>query len=475
MSGPKASDYTLERRRQEALRRAQEEERKRREAIRRAQEEERRRKEEERRRKEEIRRNAMSITQNIETAANAVKNAKDLMQKQMARMSSMGIPVSKKVIENIENRLNQLKQTFADPTQLAERRGLSAVTECRIACSSIIEEARDIGTQAGEMEAQIQSKTANLVKSEQERIRARAEREKQQKQDKLKQEELEKRKASEQKVLREVEKIQSMLEKYSHMLPLAEVKELENTYQKHLTEIVDSQSNSPELQYNQLHTFLTIAEADLRKKAVHWREIVDLQTKYAALCDMLERPVYDLPQDKQQLIALCDQASKELEEREIRLQVEKALQECMEEMGYSLLGKRSDSMNDTTDTLYHMHGQTVLRVSHSRTGQIAMEIGLGETRHRVMQESEVSELVRDMGSFCGAYDEFKRRLRSKGIVEQEELFRFPASDEFAHTIDLSEFGVQEEAIQAITQQEDGGQEGLSEQAQLYQYIDNGEA
>lgn len=118
MSGPKASDYTLERRRQEALRRAQEAERKRREAIRRAQEEERRRKEEERRRKEEIRRNAMSIAQNIETAVNAVKNAKSLMQKQMVRMASMGIPVSKKVIEDIDNRLNQLKQTFADPTQL---------------------------------------------------------------------------------------------------------------------------------------------------------------------------------------------------------------------------------------------------------------------------------------------------------------------------------------------------------------------
>lgn len=474
MSGPKASDYTLERRRQEALRRAQEAERKRREAIRRAQEEERRRKEEEQRRKEEIRRNAMSIAQNIETAVNAVKNAKSLMQKQMVRMASMGIPVSKKVIEDIDNRLNQLKQTFADPTQLAEKRGASAVTECRFVCSSIIEDARNIGSQAGKMETQIQNKTANLVKNEQGRIRARAEREKKEKQDQLKKAELEKHRAAEQKALQEVEKIQSMFEKYSHMLPLAEVKELEETYQKHLTEIIDSQSNFPEFLCTQLHNFLTIAEADLRKKASLWQEIVDLQTKYAALCDMLERPVYDLPQDKQQLVAMCDQASKELEERETRLQVEKALQECMEEMGYSLLGKRSDSINDTTDSLYHMHGQTVLRVSHSRTGQIAMEIGLGETRHRVMQESEVSELVRDMGSFCGAYDEFKRRLRSKGIVEQEELFRFPASDEFAHTIDLSEFGVKEEAIQAVAQQEAGRQEGFSEQAQLYQYIDNRE-
>ena len=122
-----------------------------------------------------------------------------------------------------------------------------------------------------------------------------------------------------------------------------------------------------------------------------------------------------------------------------------------------------------------MHGQTVLRVSHSRTGQIAMEIGLGETRHRVMQESEVSELVRDMGSFCGAYDEFKRRLRSKGIVEQEELFRFPASDEFAHTIDLSEFGVKEETISVVTQQKAKWQEEPVEQVQSYQYIDDEEA
>lgn len=484
MSGPKASDYTLEQRRQERLQRAQEAERRRREAIRQAEEEERRRREaerrrreaeirraleEERRRQEEIRRNTEAITQGIQQANAIVARTREMMKKQMMRMAGMGLQADRKKMEDMEKRLEALRKAYSNPRDAAERRGSSAVAECQSACDAILHLAGDLSAQSQMMEAQIANKTADQARQELERILARAKKEKEERQ----QAQEKKRQEIVQQVENLAAQIQEEFDEMSGCLPADGIREMED-FRKQLHEILENQNQMPEMQLGQLHNFQKIARARLKKQEARWKEIAQLQNQYAVLCDMLGRSAGVLSQDPAELTDLCQQASKELENRAIRQQVETALQECMEEMGYSLLGKRKiDGMaNDAmecSDMLYHMHGQTVLHVTHSSTGQIAMEIGLGEERHRAMQESEVNELVQDMVSFCGDYNELQRRLRDKGVVVQQEILRCPAAAEFAHTIDMTEFDVSADAMQHET--EVAGQTAAVVQ---YQFMDQEE-
>lgn len=435
MSGPKASDYTLEAQRREALRRAQEEERKRREALLRAQEEE-------RKRKETIRRNAEAIRLALSEAETAACKAREIMNEQAVRMVGMGMQTDAGHLTQMDQALNKLKQTYSKPEQVAESTGSSAVTQCRVACSSIISLANAISRQVGQMEAQIQEKTASAVQDELERMKRRKESE----QRALRKEKEKKQWESEQRVNAVAAEIRGKLDELSVMLPDEETEEL-NLIRESFTFILTEQSNMPEQQLEQLHTLLQVAVTRLEKQTIRLREIEELQCQYVALCQMLDWPIGTLTRDKAELTALCEHAAAELENRAIRQQVEQALQECMQEMGYTLLGKRNtddvDDMADygCSDMLYHMHGQTVVHITHSGTGQIAMEIGLGEDRQRDMQDSEVDELVRDMADFCGNYDELQRRLREKGVVVRQDIMRCPPAREFAHTIDLTEFNV----------------------------------
>ena len=441
MSGPKAADYTLEERRLMQLRREQAERLIRLEAIRRKQ--------------EETRRNVAAIRQCVANTESAVQDSVSGARQQWALAAGMNIQVDEEYrvrIEQVLQRLQQLKQKYDFPEQLAESQGIDAVKGCQAGCSSIMGALGVIQRQTLSVISQIEERTASVSNTERMRIRKQVEED-------IKARNLAKQEAEERKrneIKKQVDiaaaQIKQMITVYAARLPVNgdTIQKIQN-YCAELNGILTQQSVEPEWKLTQLHTFSILAERDLKKLTEQWEKVLELQIKYAALVEMLGWTLPKISTNPDELAALIEQANKELEERAVRHQVQEAIKECLEEMGYCLLGERvinGSGVPDEgcSDMLYHMHGNTVLHVTRSSAGIIAMEIGQGQEGRRVLQDSEVQEQVREMEAFCAQYPEFQRRLREKGVVAQGNEMRCPASRDYAHAIDLTEFGVHIEAL-----------------------------
>lgn len=129
-----------------------------------------------------------------------------------------------------------------------------------------------------------------------------------------------------------------------------------------------------------------------------------------------------------------------------------AIDEVMEEMGYSLVGRRTVAKKNGKrfrDELYSFGEGTCVNIRFDDNGQIAMELGGVDTEDRAPTDDEAAKLENDMISFCDKHSEFEKRLSQKGIILKNRVKHFPAKAEFAQIINTSDYEMTG-AVETIT-------------------------
>jgi len=110
---------------------------------------------------------------------------------------------------------------------------------------------------------------------------------------------------------------------------------------------------------------------------------------------------------------------------------------AMAELGYTLYGRGANGIRG--QYLYRMHGDTVVHVSCSDQGIIAMEVGRAAAGQRQLDAAEVAEQVQDMETFCGDYAALQQSLARKGVRCKSNIVMSPPHPMYAHVLDTSEY------------------------------------
>lgn len=129
-----------------------------------------------------------------------------------------------------------------------------------------------------------------------------------------------------------------------------------------------------------------------------------------------------------------------LAERE-RVYINSALDAAMQEMGYQMVGSRTQQKKDgrrIRHGLYSLHNGTAVDVTFADNGQISMELGGigGMDRSPTVEESV--QLVDDMQSFCRDYAVLEKKLAERG-VRMTCISHMPPSAEYAQIINANDY------------------------------------
>lgn len=179
-------------------------------------------------------------------------------------------------------------------------------------------------------------------------------------------------------------------------------------------------------------------------------EFEKLYLEYAALCELYCYTVQEYP---------CTAASIELLKAEIQRMEETAveedeqayisdcLDEVMEEMGYTVLGRREvvkKNGKHFQNKLYTYDEGTAVNVTYSSDGKVAMELGGLDAADRLPDDYEASLLCGFMESFCDDFKEIEKRLLTKGVVLAERIALLPPNAEYAQIINTSDYDMEAE-------------------------------
>ena len=197
-----------------------------------------------------------------------------------------------------------------------------------------------------------------------------------------------------------------------------------------------------------LKNYYAITVMPFVKKCQVYAELLDtfdeLYVQYHILCDKAGTAVqkYDYSKENIDLLRL---QIKTLEERidkdNEKEYVRQALDEAMEEMGYSLVGHRESikkSGRKVKHKLYHFGDGTGVDITFGTDGQITMELGGFDERDRLPDASEANELTENMMKFCGEYEALGRILEKKG-VQRKNLSLMPPTTEFATIFNIIDY------------------------------------
>ena len=212
---------------------------------------------------------------------------------------------------------------------------------------------------------------------------------------------------------------------------------------KHLDEI-----DNPDF----LSNFNAMTVAPLEKKCREYTalrqqigdEYDDLMIRYTVLCK--EQKV--IPQNiafergaVEKLDSLITELEKAADSADEQSYISRCIDEVMEDMGYKLVGNRSvtkKSGRHFRNELYSFSEGTAVNVTYSDNGNITMELGGVDTKDRMPDTLETERLTEDMGSFCGQYREFERRLAEKGVVSNH-ISLLPPEPVYAQVINVSDY------------------------------------
>lgn len=180
-------------------------------------------------------------------------------------------------------------------------------------------------------------------------------------------------------------------------------------------------------------------------------EFERLYTEYIALCNLY----FYVAQEY-----LCCNASIEVLKSEIKqikdavdiddeqAYISDCLDEVMEEMGYTVIGSREVTKKNGRyfrNELYTYGEGTVVNVTYSSDGKIAMELGGVDVTDRLPDDHETSVLCESMEQFCDDFKEIEKRLFAKGVVLADRISLLPPHVEYAQIINTSDYQMTEKA------------------------------
>lgn len=180
-------------------------------------------------------------------------------------------------------------------------------------------------------------------------------------------------------------------------------------------------------------------------------EFEELYAEYIALCGLYCYVAQEYP---------CSAASIDILKMEIQRMKENAreedeqayinecLDEVMEDMGYTVLGRREvtkKSGKHFQNKLYSYSEGMAVNITYSADGKIAMELGGLDVADRLPDERETSMLCDSMERFCEDFTEIEKRLLAKGVILADRISLFPASTEYAQIINVSDYEMKGEA------------------------------
>lgn len=193
--------------------------------------------------------------------------------------------------------------------------------------------------------------------------------------------------------------------------------------------------------YKELLHHITLWKREKEKNELSETKCREWIRLYRYYCTELRQPLMDVEQleaktesELEQLCATLDNKLYALYEENY---IYKCIEEAMEEIGYQRYGQANNGVKG--QFLYRMHGDTMVHVSCAESGIISMEIGIAtKDSQRTLDVREVEDLVQDMHTFCKDYEEVRKRLTAKGVVLKNAVM-LPPSAEYAHTLDSSQY------------------------------------
>lgn len=208
-----------------------------------------------------------------------------------------------------------------------------------------------------------------------------------------------------------------------------------------------------------LRNFSSVTAAPLLKQCKQYLneheachdEFERLYTEYIALCNLY----FYVAQEY-----LCCNASIEVLKSEIKqikdavdiddeqAYISDCLDEVMEEMGYTVIGSREVTKKNGRyfrNELYTYGEGTVVNVTYSSDGKIAMELGGVDVTDRLPDDHETSVLCESMEQFCNDFKEIEKRLFAKGVVLADRISLLPPHAEYAQIINTSDYQMTEKA------------------------------
>ncbi|MBR3906302.1 MAG: hypothetical protein IKJ51_11415 [Clostridia bacterium] len=422
MSGPKVSSYELERRRQERLRREREEqERRERERIER---------EKERKRVEALKRKFSSLQADI-------KRAKETLVHFMDGISGRQFDLS--AFDRFVREVSAFEAKYGSASSVCGT-GREKEEACNQELSYLHSQVQHM------MELRDEVHSARLKGQRDAAVNAL----KQMREERKSQEE--KAKTETGKKAQAIQKtIQKKMAALSAEFP--EESEAIEGAQKAFDGYCRNYAAQPDQLYQILHQFQSDTLHHLQEDANVRRFRREVRMRYEALCAVAQVKPMDYEDSFAVVIEqACKELEKVLDERREKEYVRKSICECMQELGYRMMGERTDETDDPVhQMLYAVEGtKNVLRVTCNPNGQTVIELGKGESESRTVQPREIKEMVTDMEEFCRkGFPEIRRKLMEKGITLNEECW-MPAIAECAQIIGTSAFyEEQEQSMQSV--------------------------
>lgn len=183
-------------------------------------------------------------------------------------------------------------------------------------------------------------------------------------------------------------------------------------------------------------------------------KIKESYIRYQMLCDMAGKA-----DENGRRFANADElngAIAKMEQAVVRQKEQTYIADCvdevMQDMGYDLIGRREvrkKSGKYFKNELYQFDEGTAVNITYSPEGQISMELGGIAREDRIPTKEETTVLTQDMETFCGAFSEFEKRMKAKGILVGNRIALMPPTDDYAAIINVSDYEI--EAGRQITE------------------------
>ena len=174
-------------------------------------------------------------------------------------------------------------------------------------------------------------------------------------------------------------------------------------------------------------------------------EYQQLILRYSDLCEELSVPQSPHPWSPgaaASLQAAIAQMEQRILQQEEEAYICRALDEVMQEMGYSLLGTREVTKRSgkrLRHALYTFEDGTAIDVTYSEDGQVAMELGGLDDQDRVPDEQETVYLCDAMEGFCTSFAQIEDKLKRRGVILRERIHMLPPSEENAQIINTEDY------------------------------------
>ena len=141
------------------------------------------------------------------------------------------------------------------------------------------------------------------------------------------------------------------------------------------------------------------------------------------------------------LIAIEEQIALDAAEREY---ISDTLTDVMQEMGYTILGKREVKKRNgrhLSKRVFHYGEGTAIDITYADDGQITMELGALDKSDRLPSETETVHLLSEMEAFCEDFAAIETKLADRGVVLGRRISLAPPSVEYAQVINISDYAL----------------------------------